>query len=302
MIGPVNNSFLSAWESSLTEAQGEQVSRVAHDVEQLRDLWIKAHLDSSQEPDAALLKEIQAATTTLRKLTKELTSGLKDLSEPEQRQLTEWSDYAFASQKQVSYALASKTPISAVALGELRDNARTRTSRQFALNDNRYWTGAGAEINRDLEARTLLTSQGRRIIDVPRDGNCGPSAIAMGAYPQAPMKETATKLRADMVAKLRPRLADRRDLGQFIIEDPNAYCDRMAISGPPGTWIDQPELKVFAEDILKRPIWVYRPDNMSVNEKTGVLEPTVDYKYGPRNTDAEPIRLYFFHNHYQLIV
>lgn len=270
--------------------------------------------DYQQCPGGQVQQQLSEATTQLTTELQAITKlATASLPAPEQKALQRISDFALASQMQLQeirgyLATTGSAPTLSATIPAMELPARKQSF--ISLKSN----GLGEGYRRELECRALLQADGLTLTKVRGDGNCGLRAICMGVFPEAVEDTRIVTLRAELVATMRTEMlkevrdGTRDGLIATLVNTQlsqeaqraavNTYCDRMAKAG---TWIGERELRILSLHILKRPIWVYRPDNLRLNNE-GRLEPYGLCKHGQDQFPTQaPVRLYHSSSHYQLL-
>lgn len=285
------------------EAQKQLIRAADETISTLQKLW--ENYQNSLNP----AQETEIAKTT-QYLAVQLKAKITDPSLIKQRQIQ--SDFLLACQEQLGqmkgYSYQAKTaPISEKDLPKRKE---AFASKKAPLPSNlaesyRYHFG------RRQEAIDLLAADGLEKHNVPGDGSCGIHSIVRSLNPTATVQR-ATELRAELIEKMRTLLMAEVEKGtgykylaflgyasytkQGQTAAVNDYCKRMSSTR---AWIGQVELCILSE-ILERPIWVYRTDNLKVDEQTQKLVPQNEYRYGTEQT-KEPILLWHDSGHYQYL-
>lgn len=296
---------ISAFSTSSSLPVKTVVSQSDKDLHQARidSLVTKLQADWAayqQCPGGQVQEQLFEATT-------QLTKELQTITMPQ------ISDFALASNMQLQeirdyLATTGSAPTLSATIP-----ARELPARKRAFISDKS-DGLGSAYRRELECRALLRADGLTLTNVNGDGNCGLRAICLGAFPEAVENTRIASLRAELVTAMRTEMRKEIDKGdqnglvatlvstQLPKKDQEAaveaYCNRMAKAG---TWIGERELRVLSLHILKRPIWVYRPDSLRLNA-AGSLEPYSLCQYGQEPfPNKTPLRLYHSSSHYQLL-
>lgn len=266
--------------------------------------------DYQAAPNGELQERLKQSTEELKKEIQTTRHLAESLTGPQKKLLEERANYAVACEAQlgeIQQHLGVARPNQEVAIpaAELQKRKAdfVRGSSPTTLFDS---------FRRDTLCADLLKADGLEIVDVPGDGNCGIHAIVEIAYPEATDKaHKAQTLRADMVGEMRKTmlaevqnqvkdgmvatLTDTNTSAEKQQQVVNDYCDHMARNG---TWIGERELQIFSR-LLKRPLFVYKPNNLKINDK-GHLEPWDLHKHNA-SASGDPIRVLHSASHYRAL-